>query len=396
VKAYLTAATLVLRRVPKVHGLKGWLSVATAVAVTVVVAVILLRNQRPGVGIPAEHSNAYGILHTRSDKSVYPYSVVAGGVHSAADARQAVAEDPLVRDHYSGVRVGSLAPAVLKTPVLAYLSYRKHGRIYWTAKALPMKAGEAVLADGSSMIRARCGNRISFTPQQPVITPASQEPNPTEFETAVATVSKAFTPIDRFPLPSSPAPVGVASSSRSRLGSADLGSGGRAGDATTGAQNGGPPSRASTGTSPAFVPPVDVLDAILPTVVIPSPLSAGSGEVWLFYPPDMLLVPRPPDAAYTVGSLSPATWQPYWKPGSIGSGDSLSDNGPPAGWRALSSDTTLNRISPQPESSDQGQMSELTTKDEIPPPPVIPEPQTYVLVGGGLLIVLLRAARRNP
>jgi hypothetical protein len=124
---------------------------------------------------------AEGVQRTRQ---VYPYSVVAGGVDSAEDVRRAVADDSSVAEHYKGINMARLAPAVLKKPLSAYVSYRKQGRIYWTSKAVPIAPGEIVLTDGEHSIRARCGNRISLTPQQPVIAPTSSEPSIADFETA--------------------------------------------------------------------------------------------------------------------------------------------------------------------------------------------------------------------
>src|SRR5437764_1059357 len=39
---------------------------------------------------------------------------------------------------------------------------------YVPRKRVWLPEGEAVLTDGDNLARARCGNRISFTPQQPV------------------------------------------------------------------------------------------------------------------------------------------------------------------------------------------------------------------------------------
>src|SRR5262245_34422199 len=36
---------------------------------------------------------------------VYPYSVVRGGIHSAAELQNAITSDPIVRKHYGGFRV---------------------------------------------------------------------------------------------------------------------------------------------------------------------------------------------------------------------------------------------------------------------------------------------------
>jgi hypothetical protein len=49
-----------------------------------------------------------------------------------------------------------------------YVSYRKGEQVYWTARKVTLAEGESILSDGQNDIRARCGNRISDTPQLPV------------------------------------------------------------------------------------------------------------------------------------------------------------------------------------------------------------------------------------
>lgn len=50
-----------------------------------------------------------------------------------------------------------------------YVSYRKNDEVYWTKTKHRIPRGEYVVTDGKSFARARCGNRLSALPQEPVM-----------------------------------------------------------------------------------------------------------------------------------------------------------------------------------------------------------------------------------
>jgi len=110
---------------------------------------------------------------------VYRHSVVAGGVHSLDDVERAVDSDPVVREHYSRVSIANLK--VVRTPARreAYMSYRVGDRVYWTSKKIALAEGEAVLTDGTTTIRARCGNLVSDEAMVPTL---PQEPASSVFD----------------------------------------------------------------------------------------------------------------------------------------------------------------------------------------------------------------------
>jgi len=54
-----------------------------------------------------------------------------------------------------------------------YVSYRLNNKVYWTANKARIPEGEMLVTDGDCEARARCGNRVSASPQQPV---AGEEP----------------------------------------------------------------------------------------------------------------------------------------------------------------------------------------------------------------------------
>jgi hypothetical protein len=105
----------------------------------------------------------------------YRYSVIRGGAYSAAELYSAMRTDAVVAAHYAGfdrARVHAVEAAAGRK---VFVSYRLDDRVYWTKKAVPLETGEVLLSDGAHEARARCGNRVSDTPQQPTSAQALPE-----------------------------------------------------------------------------------------------------------------------------------------------------------------------------------------------------------------------------
>lgn len=114
-------------------------------------------------------------------RSLYPYSVIAGGVVSAAELTKAIANDPVVAQHYSGFSAVGAHVVNLRQKSSFYVSYRIGEDVFWTKRVIILHKGELLLSDGRYSARARCGNRLSETPQLPV---SQQEPMLDAFEKA--------------------------------------------------------------------------------------------------------------------------------------------------------------------------------------------------------------------
>jgi hypothetical protein len=110
---------------------------------------------------------------------VYPYSVIPGGVHSAAEFAAKRESDPVVAKHYSGVSLAALHVERVTEPRSAYMSYRINDGIYWTKYKLQLSPGETILTDGETTIRGRCGNGVSDVAMLPV---SDQEPEAAAFD----------------------------------------------------------------------------------------------------------------------------------------------------------------------------------------------------------------------
>jgi len=113
--------------------------------------------------------------HSGADSPVYPYSVIPGGIASAKKLQTALRHDPVAATHYANFRVQSARLIRLGEDRRVYVSYRIADHIYWTRKKVALHAGETLLTDGTHLVRARCGNRISDVPAKP--TSPSEPPN---------------------------------------------------------------------------------------------------------------------------------------------------------------------------------------------------------------------------
>ena len=114
---------------------------------------------------------------------VYGHSVIPGGVRESSELTSALARDRVVRDHYADFDASKAYVVHVKDPRSVHVSYRMGNKIYWTKKKVRLVTGEALLTDGTSFIRARCGNRIAEMPQLMV---SDREPAPEVLDTVFA------------------------------------------------------------------------------------------------------------------------------------------------------------------------------------------------------------------
>src|SRR5271155_27920 len=115
----------------------------------------------------------------KTDRVLYPYSVIPGGVRNSAELRNAVAHDEVVARHYSDFDLREVRVARLQEARGVFVSYRIGSRIFWTKNRLNLPARETVVTDGGHMARTRCGNRLSDVPIGPVL---KNEPLPEAME----------------------------------------------------------------------------------------------------------------------------------------------------------------------------------------------------------------------
>jgi hypothetical protein len=100
----------------------------------------------------------------RSQREVYPYSVVPGGVKTTQELREATNRDEVVSAHYEGFDFSKARVIQVRQAKLVYVSYRIGGNIFWTRKRLSLQVGEKLITDGKTTARTRCGNQVSVVP----------------------------------------------------------------------------------------------------------------------------------------------------------------------------------------------------------------------------------------
>jgi hypothetical protein len=118
-------------------------------------------------------------LEQASRRKVYPYSVIAGGVLNRQELLEELAHDGVAAAHYSDFQAWRARVVRLEKDLSAHLSYRLRNKVYWTAKKINLKRGEALITDGTDFARTRCGNRISVLAQEPT---SPEEPTAESFE----------------------------------------------------------------------------------------------------------------------------------------------------------------------------------------------------------------------
>jgi hypothetical protein len=187
-------------------------------------------------------------------RAVYGHSVIKGGIHSLGQLLDVIARDPLAAQHYKGFDITRARFIRLDHNIMAYVSYRVDGKgIFWTAKPELILAGEEVITDGTNIIRVRCGNMISYTPQSPVATDSPTDTN---------NIVETFTPFSDTPLANQ-----VTYTPSNTTGGHDGG---------TPPPFGGPPSNCCSGggyTPPIFTPPTPntpIVPNTPPTTVVPT------------------------------------------------------------------------------------------------------------------------------
>jgi uncharacterized membrane protein YgcG len=286
-------------------------------------------------------------------RPVFPYSVVSGGVTSSAEMAAAVEQDPVVREHYAGLRPAIFRSEVLPEDRKGYVSYRIRDKVYWSRRLMTLKKGEVVLTNGETMLRGRCGNRISPVamgptapegvepteavlnswqdsqrlagiPPVPVSSPVGGELKLDRSASIDPSASSVLVPLDSdiygFFLPPNgfgPNGGGIWVTGGNPPSGGGAGGGGSAGGGGNGGGGGFPvfPPGSIPGTDPGPVPPIVVPPNLIATV--PPATSFPIPPETIFFPPagnpPGFLPPNgtvPPGVSYPPVSVPPGTVPP--------------------------------------------------------------------------------------
>jgi hypothetical protein len=112
-----------------------------------------------------------------SQRPIFPYSIIPGGVRDAHELQNAATSDSVVARHYSDFRISQARTIQLNRPLAMYVSYRRKNQVYWTKNRMVIPAGESLIWDGENLARVRCANRLSAIAAKPV---AASEPTTEE------------------------------------------------------------------------------------------------------------------------------------------------------------------------------------------------------------------------
>lgn len=126
-------------------------------------------------------------------RKIYKYSVVPGGVYSAAELAAARRSDPVVAAHFADFGKNTWL-TTLKEDMYVYVSYRVGNQVLMTKKKHKVCKGEVVITDGTNYARTRCANRITKVFRPPAL--AFDEPTPPQFDYIDPPSSPDVTPTD--------------------------------------------------------------------------------------------------------------------------------------------------------------------------------------------------------
>lgn len=392
---------------------------------TLLLVLLAASCQRQPAEPPVRPAAAKAAARTSSPadpgRPVFPYSVVSGGVATPAEMAAAVQQDSVVREHYAGLKPAAFRSQVLQEDRKGYVSYRIRDKVYWSRRLMTIKKGELVLTDGESMLRGRCGNRISPVAMSPV---APEAVEPTEAVLDSSQDSRLLAGIPPVPVAS---PVGGAlkldrsvpdDSSAGLLllppdsetgglivpwanlvspggfwiaggnpvgggGGGPISGGGGGGGAPPPVQPGFPPPGVEPGTVPPVVvpPPVTVVPSAPPSPELPIPPETiaslpPSGKPPVIEPPNVWL---PPVTTFPPQSIPPVTEPPTVIP----------PTNPPT-----NPPTTPPGVPPgtgEPPPSNPPTVSDPPPSFPPPSPPEadnpVPEPATLLLTAGALALL---------
>jgi hypothetical protein len=182
------------------RSIRRWLATATIALCVGIVSAVALQHLSPSLFGPEQSVSSFqqaelsrkrllaltqifSQVQPPTQRPVYPYSVVPGGVQDAKELKWVAEHDPIVAAHYAGFDYDHAQVVRLTLARTVYVSYRIGNRVYWTSHRLTLHKGEKVITDGRITARTRCANRVEETPQQAAASPV--EPPVAKFDQPV-------------------------------------------------------------------------------------------------------------------------------------------------------------------------------------------------------------------
>jgi hypothetical protein len=85
-------------------------------------------------------------------------------VHSINDFRNTVSEDQVLKTHFADFKWEKAGMGKLEKSILAYVYFRKNGKIFRKAKPITLPAGDEYITDGNIRVRTNCCNDYTEKP----------------------------------------------------------------------------------------------------------------------------------------------------------------------------------------------------------------------------------------
>jgi hypothetical protein len=157
-------------------------------AVTTIAAIVLLgvifesgRNQsgRADKAGSAAPDGRTGLVHPKvasvMSRGGTKYDFVPGGILSVAQFRQSFRGDAALAAQFPDFNFSRAHFEGLNKETCAFVAYRMAAKFGWTRHCIMLRRNEEVLTDGHYLLRARCGNLISVTPEIPLLPQTVQD-----------------------------------------------------------------------------------------------------------------------------------------------------------------------------------------------------------------------------
>lgn len=118
-------------------------------------------------GVVSSQSNTSVATHTvRTEPRLrYRLSVIPGGVATAEEFKMRIAQDPVLKNRFAGC--ADFVESTATDDLVVFTTFRRGNEIKWNRRPIAVKRGEKLLIGCHKTILSRCGNEISWTPQNP-------------------------------------------------------------------------------------------------------------------------------------------------------------------------------------------------------------------------------------
>lgn len=152
-----------------------WVRVLAVIVIPVLFAFLIYfhyHHRRPSAPVmhqavvttqtPIEPPDPFDIPHRH-----FRYSLIPGGVNSIEEFRTLVANDLLLATEFKNFNWSKAHIITVNKDTCFYMTFRRDDKIRYTKSCVPVKAGELGITDGTVTVLMRCGNTVSWSPQEP-------------------------------------------------------------------------------------------------------------------------------------------------------------------------------------------------------------------------------------